>query len=184
MAGASMHVQINEKDLETKLSRIMARARDMRPAMKDIGEYMLGVTDERFSAEEDPSGRPWQPHSPLTLMIAYGWTRRKKDGSTSRRKLYTQKGGLTSGFERYAMNRKILTLSSRLRKSIHYQATEDSVVIGTDAVYAAIHQFGGKAGRGRKVSIPARPYLGISDADRSEAVRIIKEHLRSMIDAG
>ncbi|MCX8018204.1 MAG: phage virion morphogenesis protein, partial [Rhodocyclaceae bacterium] len=25
--------------------------------------------------------------------------------------------------------------------------------------YAAIHQFGGKAGRGRKVTIPARPFL-------------------------
>lgn len=184
MAGASMHVNINEKDLAMKLSRFMAGARDMRPAMKDIGEYMMGVTDERFAREEDPSGRPWQPHSPLTLMIAYGWTRRRKDGSSLRRKTHTKKGGLTAGFERYAMNRKILTLSARLRKSIHYQAAKDSVVIGTDAVYAAIHQFGGKAGRGRKVSIPARPYLGISDADRSEAVRIIKEHLRSMSDAG
>lgn len=27
-------------------------------------------------------------------------------------------------------------------------------------VYAAIHEFGGKAGRGRSVTIPARPYLG------------------------
>lgn len=29
------------------------------------------------------------------------------------------------------------------------------------AAYAAIHQFDGKAGRGHKVDIPARPYLPV-----------------------
>ena len=34
--------------------------------------------------------------------------------------------------------------------------------------YAAIQNFGGKAGRGRKVSIPARPFLVIQDEDWRE----------------
>lgn len=30
-------------------------------------------------------------------------------------------------------------------------------------VYAAIHQFGGRAGKGKKVEIPARPFLPAND---------------------
>jgi phage virion morphogenesis protein len=33
---------------------------------------------------------------------------------------------------------------------------------GPSAAYAAIHQFGGKAGRGKKTTIPARPYMPIT----------------------
>lgn len=33
---------------------------------------------------------------------------------------------------------------------------------GRSAAYAMIHQFGGQAGRGKKVTIPARPYLPIT----------------------
>ncbi|WP_052514883.1 phage virion morphogenesis protein [Dethiosulfatarculus sandiegensis] len=35
----------------------------------------------------------------------------------------------------------------------------DSVTVGSSKIYAAIHQFGGDAGAGHKVQIPARPYL-------------------------
>ena len=33
---------------------------------------------------------------------------------------------------------------------------------GKSAAYAMIHQFGGQAGRGKKVTIPARPYMPIT----------------------
>ena len=33
---------------------------------------------------------------------------------------------------------------------------------GPSAAYAAIHQFGGQAGRGKKTTIPARPYMPIT----------------------
>lgn len=56
----------------------------------------------------------------------------------------------------------------RLRSSIVYEATPQRVVVGTNVVYAAIHQFGGQAGRGRKVCIPARAYLGINEEDIAE----------------
>lgn len=57
----------------------------------------------------------------------------------------------------------------RLRSSIVYESTPQRVVVGTNVVYGAIHQFGGQAGRGRKVRIPARSYLGISEEDIAEA---------------
>ena len=57
----------------------------------------------------------------------------------------------------------IKSRSGHLRRSINTDVKEwgkDIVgVIGSDVVYAAIHEFGGMAGRGRRVKIPARPYL-------------------------
>lgn len=46
-----------------------------------------------------------------------------------------------------------------LRNSITVQTTENQVEVGTNVLYAAIHQLGGKAGRGKKAIIPSRPFL-------------------------
>ena len=57
-------------------------------------------------------------------------------------------------------------------------------MIGSNKEYAAIHQFGGMAGRGRKVEIPARPYLPLTtDGDlqpeaREEVLDTILRHLK------
>lgn len=49
---------------------------------------------------------------------------------------------------------------------------------GTDMVYAAIHQFGGEAGRNHSVTLPARPYIGINDDDEVEIDNIVEDHYR------
>lgn len=55
---------------------------------------------------------------------------------------------------------KPLLDTGRLRNSIHHTVTGPSdVQVGTDVIYAAIHNFGGQAGRNRKVTIPARPFF-------------------------
>lgn len=86
-------------------------------------------------------------------------------------------------------NVRILTESGRLRSSINSRPSQDEVRIGTNVVYAAIHQFGGtisaKGGgflsfriggqfvKVRSVKIEARPYLGISADDREEVSDIV-----------
>lgn len=67
-----------------------------------------------------------------------------------------------------------------LMGSIHYQAGNDSVLVGTDKVYGAIHQFGGLAGRGGAVEIPAREFLMVQDEDWPA----IKEQLADYILTG
>lgn len=49
-----------------------------------------------------------------------------------------------------------------LSTSITYSANKDSVQVGTNLIYAPIHQFGGKAGRGKTAVIPSRPFLPIT----------------------
>ncbi len=79
-------------------------------------------------------------------------------------------------------NRRILTESGRLRDSINAQPSRDMVRVGTNVIYAAIHQFGGtivpksathlvfRLASGLvladSVTLPSRPYLGISADDQ------------------
>ncbi len=79
---------------------------------------------------------------------------------------------------RTGKDRKPLFLTGRLRNSIAWTVRGNAIIVGTNLVYARIHQYGGYAGRGRKVRIPARPYLGITEEDRREAESLLKEWLR------
>ena len=72
---------------------------------------------------------------------------------------------------------KMLRDSGHLYQSLSYSASRLRVAVGANRVYAAIHQLGGKAGRGKKVEIPARPYLGISDEDRQSIGEILADRL-------
>lgn len=65
--------------------------------------------------------------------------------------------------------------SGLLRSSIVYEAGSDQVRVGSNRVYAAIHQEGGQAGRGGKTRLPARPYLGVNDDDRDEIRAIVDD---------
>ena len=56
---------------------------------------------------------------------------------------------------------KIRIQSRLLSQSFTQKVTGTSAQVGTNKEYAAIHQFGGKAGRNRKVIIPARPFMPI-----------------------
>lgn len=67
---------------------------------------------------------------------------------------------------------RILVLDDILGATLRYQAEDKGLEFGTDRVYGATHQFGRP-----KAGIPARPFLGLSDADKQEVLRLIEEHL-------
>ncbi|MDE0048217.1 MAG: phage virion morphogenesis protein [Rhodospirillales bacterium] len=74
-----------------------------------------------------------------------------------------------------AEGNRTLTDTGRLRGSITHTLTDGGrgVEVGTDVLYAAIHQFGGRAGRKRRAKIPARPYLGVDERDSAAILRIV-----------
>lgn len=54
-----------------------------------------------------------------------------------------------------------------LLDSIHFVVAGGDVLVGSDLIYAAIHQFGGaEVG----IAIPERPYLGMSDENWADVV--------------
>lgn len=151
MSGLSYEVEIDNVDTEAELTRRLAQMDDLTPFHAIVGEHLLVSLDERFESETAPDGSPWQRHSPVTTAHRLG----------------------TYGNAPLT----ILRLSGRLAGSFNYQANSDHVRVGTPVVYAAIHHFSGKAGRNRTVTIPARPYLGLSDEDRRAIVEIAEEWL-------
>jgi len=68
-------------------------------------------------------------------------------------------------------------MAGGLMGSINYKPFSDKVVISANKVYAAIHHFGGKAGRGRKVTIPARPYMMVQDEDWAEMKAALNDYI-------
>ena len=100
---------------------------------------------------------------------------------------------------------RTLSDSGRLRASITHRAGRDSVEVGTNVAYAAIHQFGGKTAprtirpRNKKAlywpgarhpvaqvnhpgsTIPARPFLGIDEDDRASILRIVSRAIERAV---
>lgn len=76
-------------------------------------------------------------------------------------------------------NQSLLQAQGGLLDSIRYYADNESVAVGSNLVYAAIHQFGG-AEVGRPW-LPARPYLGLSDDDTSDLEDIIEDHVEALL---
>jgi phage virion morphogenesis protein len=60
-------------------------------------------------------------------------------------------------------------------------ATQDSVEVGSPMAYALIHQMGGKAGKGHKATIPARPFLGISKDDEDALRRWLEKWVEAIL---
>jgi len=68
-----------------------------------------------------------------------------------------------------------------LRQSIDELSDNDTALVGTNMVYAAIHQFGGWAGRNRKVYIPARPFLQLTNQDKQDLLDDVQDYFASLI---
>lgn len=161
MTGLNITVAIDDAEVRAALAGLAAAAADLTPAMDEIGATVADHARDRFERQQDPDGRPWKPHAPATIL----------------RRLLRGGGRRTGRTGRPGFNPQILLDTGRLRDSITHRAARDSVTIGTNVVYAAIHQLGGQAGRGRKVTIPARPFLGLDDADREDIPAILRRHL-------
>ena len=137
-----------------ELKQIAIRARRPTPALKRIGHYLKEISLQAFRDEADPTtGRAWEKLSPLTI------ERRRNKGKV-----------------------KILDDIGTLRGSIHHLIIgKQSVAVGSNLVYAGTHQFGRSQSMGRsggsRVSIPARPFLGVDDAGLKEITRMIRRYL-------
>jgi phage virion morphogenesis protein len=174
---------IDDADVQAALKRLVAKVGNMHPAMKLIGQEYEKRVRRNFDTESDPEGKPWPKLSPVTMML-----------DVNRKKGFNKKGGLNSFGRQRIQTRKILNASGDLMENIHHQASPTSAVIGVGGSikYGAIHQFGGQAGRNRKVTIPARPYLALkkgtnqmelAQRDKAAILDIIEGYIAKAVTA-
>lgn len=157
MTRLSFTVDINDKSVRHGFERLENGMERTEPLMDAIGTGVAGSTHLRFVSQSDPEGGSWTALNP--------------------------------GYAAGKRNSRILTESGRLRDSINARSSKNEARVGTNLVYAAIHQFGGtitpkssshlffRIGgvpvAAKSVTIPARPYLGISADDETMIADVV-----------
>lgn len=178
-----IEIKFQDRVIQAAIKRLQKAGSDLKPAMQDIGEYLIYSTKKRFAEGKAPDGTPWEPNTEATIAA---FARRKKGGSSRRpgeRGPKKQDLGATG-------KKPLIGESKRLSTEIHYRADANSVAVGSSLEQAAVMQFGAKKGdfgrtkRGASIpfgDIPARPYLGLADDDKAAIVEILKEHLTAVM---
>lgn len=152
-----IEVDLDDRELRRALDRLLRRLADPSPALAGIGELMIERTRGRFRSGEGPDGEAWAALSATTL------ERRARAGVE----------GTAPGIGE----------SRQLATRWQYELIgRDAVAIGSPMIQAGVFQFGASArsftgGRTPWGDIPARPMLGVSDADAEDILAILREHL-------
>ena len=149
MSEESIEIKFDKQEVIDKILELAKRGENLRPLMKNIAGGFADSTEDNFTEE----GRPdkWTELSQVTKDL------RKETGNWPG---------------------QILQVSGQLASSITTYYDDDSAIIGSNLKYAAIHQLGGQAGRNKKVTIPARPYLKLTDDDYAEILDNVEKHLK------
>lgn len=164
-----IRIELKEDTVTPRLDALARHFGDLTPVMQEIGEFLVASTKDRFQKGVSPDGAKWAPKSNTTKKA---YERRKE--TVDARPLFGPSGMLSS--------------------QIGMLAGPTSVEVGSNRIYAAVMQFGapqgafgaaiGKDKRGRDHfhsipwgDIPARPFLGISDEDRTGILKIVEEWL-------
>jgi len=163
-------VEINDDAVASALARLSTDLGDLSKPMERIGAYLAKTSRDRIDSGISPDGTPFAPRSQTTL------NRYAKENKSFKGPLH-QSGGM--------------------RQGIFHQYGPSSVEVGSNAIQAAVMQFGaaqgafgafiGKDKLGRDHfhsipwgNIPARPFLGISDDDLQAIPGIIDDWFASL----
>jgi phage gpG-like protein len=143
-----IQITIDDAQLQGGISELTAKLNNLKPAFNDIGESALRKVRKRFDTESAPDGSKWKSLAESTIKAK---VRRKRTG-----KPYRTNAEPTA----------ILKDTFTLRDSITYQASNQSVAIGTNIFYGTFNQ-------------STRPFLGVDNEDAIEIVEIIRDYLEN-----
>lgn len=145
MVDNPIEIKIDNVEVKLRLLDLASKYENLRPLMKNIAGVFASSTEDNFKNEGLPS--KW---------IDLAESTKKQRGI--KRKWPGQ----------------LLQVEGHLVSSVNTYYDENSVIIGSNLEYAAIHQLGGDTGINKQVSIPARPYLLLKDEDFKEIIELIK----------
>lgn len=174
-------ITLEDRQVRAALERLARRVADMTPVMQAIATELEARVEARFETATDPAGRPWAPlkASTMAAYLSRGKGNYKKDGSLTKK-----------GAARLASRRPLYDTGDLLG-SLTSSASRSQARVGFGQPYAAIHQFGGQAGRGKKVTIPARPFLPVTATgqwlgsdDRNAVLDILRSAIQTAADGG
>ena len=154
-------VQINDAEVEAHFAELNRRLTDMSRPMQDIALGLRDTTEDRFFQGVSPEGFAWAANTEATLA-------RKSDI----RPLF---GGSGAGLA--------------LHSSIFANSGPDYAEVGTNKEQGAVMHYGAKKGAFGQTTdqvpipfgdIPARPFLGLSEIDRTNIAETVREWLEDV----
>ncbi|MQT14396.1 phage virion morphogenesis protein [Segnochrobactrum spirostomi] len=165
MAGASISVKILDAEAVAALRQIERLMGDTTPVTRAIGVGLVEVVHTHFETESDPQGKAWAP-----LEATYAANKRGAG--------ILREAGMRGG----------------LMGSITSRASASGVEVGSNKVYAGVHQegatitpvngpflvfrLGDRVVHARSVTIPARPFIGVGPHEE----RVILETILDALD--
>ena len=182
MSG-SYEITYDVTDFERSLGDLIRKLENRQPLMREMAAAMHDAVEENFEQQGRPAWAGWSPR----------YAKKRQGG-------------------------KMLQKSGRLASSINAYSDNDSATVGTNVVYARIHQEGGtinmparsqrayykKNADGRvghrfarkaesdssrwntmgeyKITIPARPFLHLTESDVDEMENTAQAYIQRVID--
>lgn len=152
------------------LNDLLQILRGPQPILTEIGEYLVGSTRQRFADGVSPDGVRWVMNSRATIESHLGRYKNttRKDGRLNAR-----------GAAVVQSKRPLIGESRSLSTQIYYDVGGDELRWGSPMAYAAMQHFGGSKAEFPHLwgDIPAREFLGLSDADEREIGDIVARYL-------
>lgn len=188
MAGATL--EFDSSAALAAINQAAAAMGDPDPLLRDMGEYLMIAHDARFASQTAPDGTPWQALSPR-------YQRRKPknqdkilrlDGYLANTLRYQVGGGeLVFGSNRpYAAIQHFggeIAIAARSQQA--YFRQDKSGAVGNRFVNKRKSNYAEWVSMGAySIRIPARPFLGTSEADDNELTRIALQYISRALEAG
>jgi phage gpG-like protein len=176
--GISLSMKLDDNGSLARIKRAIRMTIAPRPLLEATGKMLVTSAHHRFETSTDPEGRPWAPLAASTIKA-----RQERLTTRSKRGIAASAMGALSG----KTGNEPRFVTGRSEQSITYHATETSLDVGSNYKFPggtksalAIHELGGKAGRGDAVTIPARPSIGVSREDEAAMAGLAEVYFGSI----
>ena len=160
-------IELDNARVTAAFKRLLHAGVNPAPVLKAIGNDLKESTYQRiYAGGFGPKGEIWSENSHITMALAAKFNRPKKMG-----------------------NHPLVASGTLMNDSLHSRVEGDTLYVGTNRFAkdwdggAAVFHFGtDRAGKYHNITIPARPFLGVSDDDAREIETTVYEVLSKAID--
>lgn len=182
--GGTNRATAKADDLDARRDAVKPRSKTARTKTRATSVRIARIEQRVAEVDRRRKGRDSASQQRRRATIARlrdhlaGSKRHSQRIATMRKRLASRSAAL----RKYARDHVPLNDTGRLRSSITTRVSVRESVVGTNVVYARIHQYGGETGRRRaRFIMKARPFLGFNAEDRRVSLAIVEATLKETI---
>lgn len=186
MAVEGIQIRVSSDTVSATLDRIDRVTANPGAIMSAIAGYMVTTTQRHFEMESGPAGK-WTPLSPRTAAKRIGRRRRGKENMLRvTNRLYSSIVGEATATEAAVGTNAIQAAIQHFGGTIQMPAREQDIHLSTGKGRKRFVKASAKRKESRRVqvgahtiTIPARPFLYLDEADFAEIERIAADGFRA-----